>query len=328
MKESTAESKKRGLAASLALRKKTGLTSHQIHEQKIKNFCNWIYKWGWSSTVFLDEMLEGTKRGFTKKMIKKGLAVSHANERISFTKGWPNDFVTLTRMGIEYLQQFDDIEIDLEYPKNGLSLVNINQTRHDLLCQKYIFKKRKELENLHGDLEQFEFDYKTSRMIRNKKSEEGIKEPDIIMILNGDIIAIEIELTIKKDRELDQFCSLIIRSLQKNEYDEIHIISSNSIINKYSKVLHDINAKVSVWRMKENRTWFKTDKVIESNEEIAEKIKFYKLQQDATTTLAKKYEKNTRPIIIIEDDEDEEERPIIIEDDEDDDFDPLSLLKK
>lgn len=165
MMKSMTQGKARGLAASLALRQKTGLTSHQLHEQKIKNFCAWLFKWGWSSTAFLDQMMEGTKRGFTKKMVEKGLAVVTPNETVSFVKGWPNDFVTLTQMAIEYLQQFDDVDIELDYPKNGMNLVNKNHARHDLFCQKYILQKQKtEL-----------FDYQNSRSATKQKSESGVK---------------------------------------------------------------------------------------------------------------------------------------------------------
>jgi hypothetical protein len=248
-------------------------------------------------------MTEGTKRGFTKKMVEKGLAVVTPNETVSFVKGWPNDFVTLTPMAIEYLQQFDDVDIELDYPKNGMNLVNKNHARHDLFCQKYILQKQKtEL-----------FDYQNSRSATKQKSESGVKEPDLILIQGLKNISIEIELTIKKGHELDRFIGSAIKALTDNRFDETHIISdSNAIINKYSKILHDINTRVPIWKMKENRNWYKTDKFITSNSSIAGRIKFYKLNEDGTTELSKSYSTS----IIIEDD-----------DDEDDEFDVMSLAR-
>jgi hypothetical protein len=284
----------------------TGKSTLEIGYEKQQIALAWVYRFGWSSAIVLDRLAQKNRRGYSNKLVEKKLLQETENEAGWGVKNAPKKFLTLTKLGVEEIEKDLEEEQMVGYPMDGRNLIRLQNAKHDLFVQKYLLNK---IEKFGIDL----IDFKTIREL-STKSEAGIKEPDIVILHNKRTIAIEIELTIKKGRELDQFCNSIIKSLISNKYYQTHIISdSNGIINKYSKILHDINARVPIWRMKENRTWYKTDKVITSNSSIAERIEFYKLSDDGTTTLAKKYEGNSTSIII--------------EDDDDDEFDIMSLAR-
>lgn len=182
----------------------------------------WLFRWGYSSAPILQQLVQHQSSGHAANLAKSGWLIQTKTE-----SGTPHHYYTLSEKGLE-LATKHSMQL-LRYPEIDPYRINQNQIRHYLLAQQATLKA---LQNHQID------SYLTERMIDEEGDKPGVKRPDVIFIM-GDIKAgVEIELSAKWDRKLDQFISGIGSALKNNTY-QVFIIFSDSpaLLNRYQLAL-------------------------------------------------------------------------------------------
>lgn len=217
----TEAQRKAQTAAAIAARKDLPSTRERGLQNQLK-VIDWIYKWGYSTSPIIQSLLQKQSNNFTTAATKKGLLIRTATE-----SGTPNYYYTLSEVGLELATKHASQL--LRYPEIDPYRVNQSQIRHYLLAQ-------------HATLKALQSnkitDYLTERMIDGDGDKAGVKRPDIIFNMSDIKAGVEIELSAKWDRKLDQFLSSIGNAL-KNETYQVFIIFSDSpaLLNRYQLAL-------------------------------------------------------------------------------------------
>lgn len=227
-------------------------------EEKQRIALDWIYRWGWSSSKILDAATGGGRSGIAARLVKNKLLRSTKTETGGSVKGIPVYLLTLTPTGLDEVERHRESLIQYE-----LDPYKIDQTklRHDGMGQMATASiLEKKLIRL----------FKTPKELVAQSSKE-IKQPDIIWINNDDIrIGVEIELSAKWDRKLDQFVRSCLVSLSKNaneanKVDKILLVSdSKAIVKRYTEAFTP-GQKLGFWEKNERGFWSKTREILVPN---------------------------------------------------------------
>jgi len=208
----------------------------------------WIYRWGWSSPGLIDALGGAQRRGLCKKLEEAGLVHSVKTKSGQILSDIPSKIVTLTAQGLGEVER--KIEDMIDYTIDPYR-VNQNTLRHDLSVQ------RATLKNLHsGVITGFSTPAELSA-----KSQPGVKQPDAIwQQKDGRRIAIELELSAKFDRKLDEFVYRILSSLSEKRFDRVAIISDSPAILRRYKAAFEPGREVCVWKKNERGRWHVTER--------------------------------------------------------------------
>jgi hypothetical protein len=220
-------------------------------KEKTRIALDWIYRWGWSSPSTLDLATGGKRTGLAARLTRQKLIKSTRTESGGGVKGIPIHMLTLTSIGLDEVERLREDLIQYE-----LDAFKIDQTklRHDEIAQRATADglKKETIKN-----------FKTPKELA-AKSEKGIKQPDVLWIdVNGQRIGVEVELSAKWDRKLDQFVYSCIRSLSNNEtpvnkVDVVAIASdSKAIISRYKQAFAP-GAILKIWEKTERGFWIQT----------------------------------------------------------------------
>lgn len=216
-----------------------GKSSRQVGKDKDMAALLWVYKWGWSSASVLDSFASPNRRGVAARLVKKGLLEKHAADGGGL-KGVPVDILTLTQDGVAEVEtSITEAEL-LPYPRRGDRLIIWRQVRHDLLSQRYTAIRM---------VEKKITDYQTPRMIA-AKSDANTKQPDAVWVMeDGKKMAVELELSAKYDRDLDEFCHKVIWSLSdQGNYAFVGILSQSAAIRSRYKAKLTAGEKYNIWQ--------------------------------------------------------------------------------
>jgi hypothetical protein len=261
-----------------AVAKLAGRSPREVGRLKDLAALRWVYRWGWSSAQVIDGHASPGRRGVAARLVDKGLLESHETEGAGGIKGVPVQVLTLTQDGVAEVEAVCQEEELLPYPMDGSDLVIWRQLRHDLLIQRYTSIKL----NLGKILR-----FKTPREINTSKSQKSIKQPDAVWVIETNgiqrLIAVELELTAKKDRELDQFALSVLNSTfpgsdskSKGPFDFCVILShSPAIITRYKSIFKP-GATITLYKRNEARHWV-TDGGWETPEYARNRIIFEKI---------------------------------------------------
>jgi DNA-binding PadR family transcriptional regulator len=222
-------------------------SSRQVGREKDLSALTWVYVWGWSSPSVIDFYASPNRRGVAARLVKKGLLIEHLTDSGKI-KGKPDKVLTLTQDGIAEVEAFLTEDHLLPYPSQSEKIIAWHQLRHDLLTQKYTANAL-----ANGNI----IDFLTPRQT-SQKSEKNTKQHDAIWITKDDKkIGIELELSSKWDRDLDDFVRKSISSVSKNgQVDAIGILShSKAIIDRYKSAL-SVGANYDIWEKNTNGKWY------------------------------------------------------------------------
>jgi hypothetical protein len=222
-------------------------SSRQVGREKDLSALLWVYFWGWSSPSVLDFYASPGRRGVAARLVKKGFLSEHVTNSGKI-KGSPDKVLTLTRDGVSEVEAFLAEDQLLAYPSSGEKIIAWNQLRHDLLTQKYTAQSLK-----NGTIAGFLTPRQTSR-----KSDKNAKQHDAIWIFRDQKkMGIEVELSAKWDRDLDDFVRKCIFSASKNgQVDAIGILSqSQAIIDRYKSALR-VGASYQIWEKNTSGKWY------------------------------------------------------------------------
>lgn len=205
----------------------------------------WIYRCGFTTSSVGQMLVNKTSGGYLKKLADQGWLRATKTE-----SGSPLAFFTLAEKGLQEAERHSYALY--RYAEIDPYKVNQQTIRHNLIAQ---YSTLKALQSGHI------VDYKTERMLTKQGDKLGVKRPDVMWITeSGTRLGVEVELSAKWDRNLDDFILKIFRALKQREdessdYDRFIIISdSAAIINRYKKAFQP-NEPVSSWIKNDRAHW-------------------------------------------------------------------------
>lgn len=261
--------KVRRLAEARQVLASDGKTTRQVGRERITKALDWVYRWGWSSPGVLDLLSGAQRRGLSAKLVGADLLVETKTSAGSIIADIPAKIITLSEAGIAETERFRENLLD--YNTNPYK-VNQALLRHDLLAQKATVK------NLNsGGIK----DFKTPRELA-ARSVRQLKQPDVLWIMRDNrTMAVEIELTAKFERKLDDFVMGIIMSLKSTpdktaRFNSCAIISdSDAIIRRY-KAAFESGKSVNTWKKDQQSKWH-IDQQYEVPDWVRGKIQWLKI---------------------------------------------------
>jgi len=155
------------------------------------------------------------------------------------------------------------------YPESDPYKVNQKLLRHNLLAQKITVEAIRT-----GLVSSFE----TERMFAQDGDKSGVKRPDVVLVTTNNLrIGIEVELSAKWSRDLDDFVLGILRALDtsthKSHYSRFTVASdSPAIIDRYKKAMVP-GARLNIW-VKNQRNHWVVDKTISVPDWLIQKVDF------------------------------------------------------
>jgi hypothetical protein len=223
--------------------REAGKSTRAAGKDRALQALTWIYRWGWSSPGVIDALGGAARRGLCKKLEEAGLVQTVKTKSGQILADIPSKIVTLTAQGLEEVERTIDDMIDYTIDPYR---VNQNTLRHDMSVQ------RATLKNLRaGTITGFSTPAELS-----SKSQPGIKQPDAIWFLKGERrLAVELELSAKFDRKLDDFVDKILTSISEKRFDRVAIISDSQAILRRYKAAFEPGHEVRVWQKDERGRW-------------------------------------------------------------------------
>jgi len=223
----------------------SGKSTRQVGNEKNFSAMLWVYKWGFSSASVIDFFVNPNRRGVCSRLLKQGFFANHEMDGGGL-KGVPLQLITLTQDGVAKVESMLSENQLLQYPTSGEKLINQQKIRHDILMQRYT------VEALNGKKIT---DFLTPRQTA-QKSDKNRKEHDAIWILqNDEKLGVELELTAKWERDLDDFVRKCVLSVAKKQVDKIGILSpSQAIIDRYKFALKK-GANYHIWEKNDAGRW-------------------------------------------------------------------------
>lgn len=235
-------------------------------ERKRRRVLNWLYRWGYSSAEIIRQVAGQQAKGYASGLAKKGWLVETKTE-----SGTPRFLYTLSRAG---LQEAERLSNDLlRYPEIDPYKINQQQIRHYLIAQQATVNA------LAGAIA----DYRTERQIDQSGDQPGQKRPDVVWQLpeGRGKMGVEIELSAKWDRRLNEFIFGIARALQHKtdkpaEYQRFAVVSdSPAIIRRYQAAMEP-GADLPIWKKNQRAHW-EVEKVIPVPGWLIERVNFHLL---------------------------------------------------
>jgi hypothetical protein len=193
----------------------------------------WVYRWGWSTPTTIELLMGSQRSGLAARLIKADLLKSTKTE-----SGTPPAFLTLTEQGKMEVEKYLDDEEDLIDYQLDPYRIDQSKIRHGLVAQNATANNLK-----NG----FIVEYMTEQMAA-AKSAKNVKQHDVTWIKqNGEKIGIEVELSAKWARKLDEFVLSCIRSIQSKRVNSIFIATDSKSINKRYGESFKVGKKFGQW---------------------------------------------------------------------------------
>lgn len=220
-------------------------TPHERGREKKALVLEWIYRWHKTAAPLIQELLGTSQRDYLLRLAKQGLVKSVDAPSMPIGKIW-----MLTKDGVA--EALDTAGEALLYDLSPTS-IDYADLRHDLAAQRAVLSYRK-----LGKL---------TKVIPERllgADLPGKKRPDAIATYTEDdgtshTFAFEIELTPKKERELDLAILSAARQLKHKEVDMvIYFAKSEALLTNYKQV---VNSPLNLWKKNPTtKKWEVTDK--------------------------------------------------------------------
>lgn len=222
--------------------KASGKTPQQLGHERTLKALQWVHLFGWSTASLLEQLVSTNRGGLAARLVTQGLLKKHLSPGGGGIKGSPLAVLTLTPAGEAYVTRYAENIDDLTAyaPKIGWA-----QLRHDCLVQQLAIQA---LAVANGPM----------RIISDREARaRGIagKIHDLVLIEDADDIRIrtliEVELTAKRGRELDDFVLGCCKSMMaaENAGDEVvlHVYSDSPALLRHYKQRLSPNAVFHSW---------------------------------------------------------------------------------
>lgn len=251
------------LAAARKVLAETGKNPRQIGDESRQKIIEWLYLWGYTSATLVQEILGRTSAGYARKLTKQGWLVATKT-----ASGIPVAIFTLSEQGLSEAERH--AATLYRYPEIDPYKVTQSQIRHYMIAQNATLNGLRA-----GSIAYFE----TERMFSQAGDKSGIKRPDVVWHTNAGLrIAVEIELSAKWGRDLDDFVLGIARALQITKdktpaYNRFAIISdSQAIIDRYRAAMQP-GMHLPLWKKNQRSHWV-IDKTINIPDWLINQVDF------------------------------------------------------
>lgn len=250
-------------------REEAGKSPKAVGEEKAAIALDWIYRWGWASPGTIDTLGNSARRGLAARLVQRGFLKKTRTESGGAVAGVPSFLLTLTELGISEVER-NRTENCMPYEQSPWKNVNQMFLRHDQLVQE---------STARAMINKTITGYKTPKEIK-LKSEPGIKQPDAIWMCGNVTQAVEVELTRKYDRQLDQFVSGCLYLLKSEQFDYISFVTdSKAILKAYQSALSK-NSKYSKWKKNDRGIWKIEGEPQVIEEELASKFTWTEIKKE------------------------------------------------
>ncbi len=236
------------LSLANAARKQILGSNNPITHGKIKRrlALNWIYRWSFSTPKIIDLICGAKATGYSAKLEKAGLIRRTRTESGGAVEGVPNFVLTLTELGVSEVERFATSL--LPYELNPYKAVNQNNLRHDVLVQLITANI---LRNADFDVNEFVTPKEFATY-----STAGVKQFDCIWVnTDGRQIGIEMELSAKWSRKLDQFVESILLAVQKKVVDYVWVFTDSPAIHERYTKSFTPGTVVQRWAQNSQKQW-------------------------------------------------------------------------
>lgn len=234
-------------------------------EAKKRKVLVWILRWGYSSADIIRQVSGRERNGYAVKLVREGLLKEVK------TSNKPGRYFVLTRDGLANAVQAS--EDDLYYPEIDPAKVHIGQMEHYLLAQKVTVNALRK-----GSIA----DYKTERMF--SQGVKGEKRSDVIWVTkDGRDVGLEIELSGKWDRALDQFVYRLITSMSEQPGKPSHlshtaiVTKTETIQTRYRKAMQP-GAVLKLWEKNASRNAWETKRTMQVPDWLINRVFFTLLE--------------------------------------------------
>lgn len=171
--------------------------------EKQQKVLRWIHAWGFSAAEEIRRISGQEARGYATRLAKAGLLASTRTEAGGVVSGVPREYYTLSSLGLAEAER--QTAYQFRYPELDPYRVNQRTLRHNLLAQRLTLNAMHE-GRIAGCL--------TERQWATLPSRPRYKRPDVLWKdPAGDVIGVEVELTGKWDRDLDEFVDGVVTEL-------------------------------------------------------------------------------------------------------------------
>jgi hypothetical protein len=215
-------------------------------------------------------MVSGAQQSVAGKLERAGLIVATRTEAGGITKGTPAFYYTLTQSGQEMAERFSEQLIRCPEVTDRYK-VNQQQIRHSLVAQVATAK---------AIIAGTAIKYETERMFDADGDQASVKRPDVVWTLPSEArIAVEVELSAKWDRRLDEFVHGIAVGLAGNEdrtarFDRFMIVTdSPAIIRRYSDAIQP-GRDIQIWTKNARQQWC-VDHIVPVPKWLIERVDFH-----------------------------------------------------
>lgn len=224
----------------------------QVGREKMLAALLWVYRWGWASPTTVGLVGDDNQAGLAARLVKRGFLAKTRTESGGGQRDVPAYMLTLTELGLHEVERsFTDPDELLPYE---IDPYRINQAllRHDNMAQTATAKAL-----ASGAIS----GYQTERELR-QRSQDGVKQPDVVWHQGSERIAVEVELSAKWERDLDQFVRSCIWAMAKGKngepprFQRIALVSdAPAIVARYKRAFAP-GAAYGVWKRDEkSRHW-------------------------------------------------------------------------
>ena len=221
-------------------------------QDKIERVLVWIYLHGVSTAEIIRQVSGQKARGYAKRLVKAGLLVETPTEGGGFVRGVPVYYYTLSPVGLQVAERHAQVQIP--YPEIDSRRVDQSKLRHSIIIQEATW--------FQVDFELIK-DHRTERMVGVGGDKANIKRPDAVWT-ETDLsrTAIEVELSGKYDRDLDDFIHKLIEGLYYDgigtgRYGQFFIISDQpKLLARYKSAMQP-GAPLAVWAKSSRNRWEK-----------------------------------------------------------------------
>jgi hypothetical protein len=232
-------------------------------EAKKRRVLIWLLRWGYSSADIIRQVAGQNKNGYALSLVRASLL-----REVKTVGRIPTKLYVLTRDGLEIAIRHSDSA--LHYPEIDPVKINQGQMGHYLKAQSVTINAIKQ-----GKIA----DYKTERMFAEGKA--GEKRSDVIWVTkNLRNIGVEIELSGKWNRALDQFVYRLMNALsgKSNQavqiYEAAIVTESESIRTRYKKAMEP-GATINIWEKNPSRGTWETKKKLAVPDSLSKKVYFF-----------------------------------------------------
>ena len=251
------------LAAARATLAASGKSPRELGREKMQTILNWLYRWGVSSTAILSILLQKNAGAIVNRLANHGFI-----NQTKTKSGSPASFLTLSQVGLEEATR--QAEKLLPYLEIDPFRVNQNLLRHNLLTQQLTCSAWMNYE-ITG--------FQTEKEISLEGDHRNTKRPDAIWsMIDGPVTAIEVELSPKWERDLDQFVLGVVLALMQTEkqprrFDKFIVFSDSlAILTRYQTAMSP-GAPLKTWKKNTRGYWF-VDETLSVPKWLLERVEF------------------------------------------------------